>query len=266
MSEAIEPATPSYGSGIVGLEDVDSTDIAMPILKIDHANGKYIDSLSGESFDDLDVILLGLIKGRIMWPAEVGEGDNPPLCKSYDFEVGHPGEDFPYTAAGLAVAPAEGETLTCATCPLKEWGSNPKGETPWCSEQHTFALLMNPDDEGFGSPAILTVQRSAIKASRAYLSSFARTRQPLFVVHTTLSLDAKRRGSVAYAVPKFVRGIATPEAMAGEYANTYLSIRDFVQTPRVREESDGSGDASATTASAAPRPAPAPLDDDEMPF
>lgn len=264
MTEAIEVAKTGAAPGIVGMEDVENADLAMPVIKLNHTEAVWEDSLSGEKFEVLDAVLLGLIKGRILWPTEVGDEKVPPLCKSYDFEVGYPGKEFPFKAAGLDVAPGVGTTLACATCPLKDWGSNPSGDTPWCSEQHTYAILTNLDEDGQGSPAVLTLQRSAIKPSRAYLSAFARTRQPLFTVRTTLTLDAKRRGTVSYAVPKLARGAATPGDMHGEYANTYLSIRDFVQTPRV-EEVPADDDAGETAPAAAATPAAAPADD-EVPF
>lgn len=289
MSE-IELATPNlpeqYGTGVEGLEDFDTADMVMPTLRINHDETVFEDGLSGEKFPELEVVLLGLIKQRVLWEAEVSEGKQGPLCKSYDFSVGRPDlKRFPWQAAGFA--PDQAESLPCASCNLKEWGSHPNRDTPWCSEQHTFALLMPVGDDGM-APALLTVQRSAIKPSKTYLTSFARSQTPLFTVRTKISLDGRRRGTVNFAVPKFVRGAGTDQGDWAWYAEQYRTIRDFVQTPRDGEE-DGqtpvappAGSAAAPAAPApapapaaaqaapapapAPAPAAAPVDDDDLPF
>lgn len=265
-----------------GLEDMDSSDLVMPRLKIDHSTGVFEDNLSGTQYDKIEVILLGLIKQRILWSPEPSGDNDKPLCKSFDFHRGIPGDGFPVKASGFDANEAESGELPCADCKLKDWGSHPNRDTPWCSEQYTFALLLPmSDDDPTGAPALLSVQRSAIKPSKQYLTAFARSKNPLYTVHTEISLDQRRRGSVDYAVPKFIRRGATDESLWPEFAHQYRMIRDFVSTP------SGSGDEEVTvttkapakeeapaptTTSDAPAPAaadtPAPADDDEddLPF
>lgn len=226
---------------VEGLEDFDNaTDAQMPMLKIKHDSGQFVDALSDETLNEpgqpLEVILLGLIKQRVLWAAEVSD-DAKPLCKSYNFTEGVPDEaTFPVKSTQFSRDDLEGK-LPCEKCPLKEWGSHPKNDTPWCTEQHTFALLVKSGD-GW-SPALLTVQRSAIKPSKQYLTSFARAKDPLYTVVTSISLDQRRRGTVDFSVPKFSRGEATDEALWPSYAQTYRGIREFVQTPRTRDDEDG---------------------------
>jgi hypothetical protein len=226
-----------------GLEDYNpTTDSAMPMLRIKHDTGQFIDGLSGEAInksgEDIEVILLGLIKQRVLWDAEVKD-DAKPLCKSYNFTEGHPDVDtFPVKASGFDRDLIEsGATLPCESCKLKEWGSHPNRDTPWCSEQHTFALLVpvghDEDGEVAGwAPALLTVQRSAIKPSKQYLTAFAKSKQPLYTVRTKIGLDQRRRGTVDFAVPKFVRHTATDEADWPDYATAYRAIREFVHRVR----------------------------------
>ena len=241
-----------------GLEDFDtSTDAVMPRLTINHPEAKFVDNLSGQEFDSLEVILLGLVKGRILWDSEVEEGDTP-LCKSLNFNEGRPDEDrFPWKQSGfdknaLVVPAGTSELLLpCSACGLKEWGSAPNGKTPWCSEQHTFPLLMKVGDGGW-APALFTTQRTGIKPSKTYLTSFARTKTPLYTVTTKLSLQAQKRGTVNYAVPIFVQGEPTEQSEWPYYAQQYRQIRDFLHTPPVRDE-----DAEATTATPAAAPADA---------
>lgn len=232
---------------VAGLEDVDASDLMMPQLKIIGKEALYEDSLSGERFSELNVILLGMVKQRVLWPAEVKEEKEAPLCRSYNFTEGVPGENFtkpgsgknepsPLSVSGFTEAQVEGGTLACLECKLQDWDSHPTRDTPWCSEQHVFAVLVTEPGEPLGYPAMLTLQRSSLKAAKTYLTAFARTKTPLFTVRTTLKLDARTRGSVEYAVPKFIKGEATDPDYHPQYAEFFYGVRDYVQTPRVAEE------------------------------
>lgn len=245
-----------------GLEDFAPEDQVMPRLNISHPDAEFVDNLSGQKYSKLSVIMLGLVKQRVMWAAEVDEGDRP-LCKSVNFTEGLPNvNEFPYSKTPFEKGQ---EQLDCATCPLKEWGTHPQRETPWCSEQHTFPLLMVDEDGNPTAPALLTLQRSGIKPSRAYLSSFARDRRPLFTVFTNIELTPQKRGSVNYAVPRFSQGQPTDPDQWQAFAQHFKQVRSFLQTPPTTEEesssaSDGDG---AQKAPAAPSAA---ADDDDLPF
>jgi hypothetical protein len=247
-----------------GLEDFGTEDFVMPRLNIKHGDAVFVDNLTGQEYPEMTVVLLGLIKQRILWDADVDEGERP-LCKSYDFNHGRPEvERFPYKVSGFdkGAVSAEG-TLPCSSCQLKEWGSHPQRETPWCSEQHTFPLLM--EVAGGYAPAILTLQRSGIKPSRAYLSAFARTKTPLFTVKTKLALTAQKRGSVNYAVPTFVKQDDTDENEWQGFAAQYRSIREFITTPPAPkvEEDEPAASVPASPAAAA---AAASDESEDLPF
>ena len=258
---------------IEGLEDFDADDMVMPKLTIEHAEGVFVDSLSGERFPTLEVVLLGLVKQRILWPVDVAAEVEAPMCKSYNFLEGRPDPAnptrFPWKASGFNMADyVDGENppvVTCDGCKLKEWGSNPKGDTPWCSEQHTFALLL-PIANGGWSPAVLTLQRTGLKPSKAYMTSFARSQSPLFVTTTKMGLTVQKRGTVTFSVPTFARGTATDETEHAGYAVQYRRIREFIATPRAVEAEEGTPVAAPAPAPKAPAAAAAPADDDEMPF
>lgn len=258
-----EVAVPGEYDGPEGLEDFSPSESSIPILKIDHESGKIEDSLSGKSYDSMEFIVLGLIKQRVLWPAEVGEDPGPPLCKAYDAKIGHPHlKDFPWKAAGfIAQRPEDPDeedlkiTLPCEACNLKEWGTHPKRDIPWCSEQHTLAVLQVINkEENILAPALLTLQRSSIKPSTNYLSSFQRAKEGTFVVWTKISLKVKKRGTVDYAIPKFERGEETDPAQHAFYAQKYREIRQFVQTPRRAEDDEDSLDEELDSG-----PAPTPV-------
>lgn len=263
-----------------GLEDFDPRDGIIPILKLDHDSGLILDGLSGKKYNKLEVICVGLVKQRVLWPAEVQEGDQSPLCKSYNFKVGHPdAPNFPWEAAHFT-PDADVTELPCESCNLKEWGTHPGRDIPWCSEQHTYAILQQLNED-LWAPALMTFQRSGLKASNTYLSSFVRAQEPLYVCKTLIELDERKRGNVEFLVPKFSRGDDTDQSKWPYYAETYRQIRTFVQTPRRLEEEETASTETpdqavgATPAAATPptQPAPepaaaaaAPSGGDDLPF
>lgn len=268
------PAVPDISHRPEGLEDLGDDDLVMPIVSIDHGEALFVDTLSGRSFPVLEGVFLGLIKQRVLWKAEV-EANSRPLCKSYDFSIGHPDmKEFPWKVSGFERPSDEDAviTLPCDNCKLKDWGTHPNRDAPWCSAQHTFALLIPAGEEGQLAPALFTVQRSAIKPSRQYLTSFQRDDKPLFTCKTKVELQARKRGAVDFAVPRFIEGEATPKEAWPTFAEHYRRIRHFVQTPRSRDEDELGSDTSdaadsAVPASAAPSTGgPSVPDDDDLPF
>lgn len=252
-----------------GLEDFDTRDQVMPVLKINHKDAVFEDGLSGQEFKELNVVIAGLVKQRVLWPAQMKESEggqaDPPLCRSYDFHEGHPSmpkvlengqewERFPWDAVQSVFVQGQ-RPLPCAECPLKEWNTHPTREAPWCSEQHTFALLFENEEGGF-VPSLLSVQRSGLKSSRQYLSSFANAGTPLFTVRTKLTLEERKMGANPFAVPKFSRQGETDPDDHPIFSSMYRSMRDFLQTPRVQEEDTEGGEMAATTTQAAPATTP----------
>jgi hypothetical protein len=275
------PADMDFGS--IGMEDVSASDIAIPRLQIVHAEGKFKDTLSGATYDSgFPVILLGLVKQRVFWAEETDDGDMP-LCKSPDFDHGFPNMDpevgvskqFPWKKSNFDPTHAqaveepptrqnpEGWTsngfhvLPCATCVFKEWDKTGADGSTWkqppCAEQHTYPLLFSPE-EGVWQPALYTVQKTGIKPSRTYVSSFAQAKQPMFSVMTTLGLTLNSRGTVKYSVPTFSRGEATDRNEWLAYANQFRSIRGFIRSAprRFDTEEDGVIDDNVNTGPSVP--------------
>jgi len=289
---AVVPVGPN--GEIVGLEDVEATDLVIPRLRINHQEGIFEDPLTNTNYEDLNCVILGLVKQRIMWDDEVGEGDKP-LCKSPDHDHGFPqlSEDLPkdkrfpwarsnFSADSFSPDPElNGHiALPCSQCIFQLWDQGDWKQPP-CSEQHTYIIMFDPsgenDDSGL-SPALITFQRTGIKPSRKYLSSFKQANQPMFVVRSTLSLQKLSRGSVTYSVPVFTRGDKTDSEMWGGFAQTVKGIRDFIRQPprSADDEVEGEGGGTeepkaepkkepAKVASAAATSAPAE-DDDDLPF
>lgn len=262
--------------GVEGLEDFDESDMVMPRLSLgsNQDAGYIINNLSGEKIPGnpgIEMVVLGIVKNRILWPPEMGATKENPLCRSYDFHVGHPDPEqparFPWAASGFA-APTlvVGESpphLSCEDCRLKEWGTNPGAskESPWCTEQHIYVILTLTNSTY--ASAILTLQRSGIGPSRKYMSSYAQIKTPMFVATTLLTLEVQKRGTVEYSVPTLTRGRNTPETKYAEFAETYRRIRRVLQTPRSNDVDEvpvaAAPDANVYQPQAAPAPAPQPV-------
>lgn len=220
------------GDTVTGLESVDASDIALPVINIDHAENVFVDKLTGQKYPEIDGVLLGLLKQRIMWDTEMSAPGSTqgPMCKSPDAVTGAPQENFPwpeYKKAGGAL-PSGSKTIACADCPFAQWGSNPKNDTPWCSLQHVYPVVVGDSENVTG---LLTLQRSALKPSSGYLTGFVRDAKPLFTHRTKIRLDANRKGTVKYSVPRFERGEATPEDLPlwTKWAKQYNHIKRTMQ-------------------------------------
>lgn len=277
--------------GDVGLEDVGISDIVIPRLSINHADGTFKDNLSGMEYTEIEVVLLGMIRQRIFWaPGDMEDGDKP-LCKSTDAIHGFPAlntdlhvsKRFPFEQSNFeighavprVVAPGTDPrlpdgfnsnghpTLNCSSCIFAEWGTKQgKSVPPPCAEQFTFPLRYSADGGETWVTALFTIQKTGIKPAKQYMSSFVQSKTPLFTAKTRLSLKQDKRGTVKWSVPIFARGESTDRADWPEYAESYREMRKFVRAaPRAAEfEEDGvptgsanvNDDPWATTAAPAP--------------
>jgi len=282
----VAPYDPREFGDDIGLEDIGASDIVIPRLQIQHKDATFKDNLSGAIYDKLDVILLGQIKQRIMWGDDPDEGEKP-LCKSPDFVHGFPmlsdqvsaDKRFPWAESNYSpeqaqpvdLAPGQDKrfpqgytsndlpVLACDTCKFNQWTKNPKnGKSvpPACTEQHTFPLLYSPDEGETYIAALLTLQRTGLKPSKSYISSFAQTKTPMFTVHTRLSLQAQSKGSVVYSVPVFARGSQTDRNNWQEYGNQLRSIREFVRSAPRAVEDDGAATEPSANVNTGPATAP----------
>lgn len=217
----------------IGLEDFAPTDAVMPILQMDHTASCFVDNLSGARYPDISCVVLGLVKGRVLWKAELPEGSaaENPLCRSYDFKVGYPSEDFPWTAVADVFAPTKG-TLPCDSCPLAKWDSHPRRDGPWCTAQSTLAILLPGNEPGSFVPMMARFQRTSLKPVQRYLSAFANAQQPAFTVWTKIELEQHKKGTNPYVIPTFSQIQPTDPSDFQYFAQTYRDVREFLTTPR----------------------------------
>lgn len=243
-----------------GLEDLLPEDMgASPRMTVEHHDGVFKVSSTGEEFTTANFIILGLVRQRTMWHPDIPDGESPaPMCKSPDFENGFPemSEEvkvdfrFPWTASGMEPnmlvdnGPGVKKSVSCSDCKLKEWGTDPKSDRPWCSEEFTLPLLYQSED-GTWSPALLTLKRSALKTVKTYMASFKSSRTPMFAFITKATLSKNKRGNVRYCTPEFSKGEATDRGEWQGYFDSFKGVRDYLKAfPQDRaDESSGSDQA-----------------------
>lgn len=252
MTEAQVPATQQDMQWAnTGLEDFSVTDAVLPRIKIDHQNGLWVDNISGLQMQELHFIALGLVKQRVLFHHNV-EDDDVPMCKSADFNTGYVNleaptkKSFPWDLSGFDPndfpKQADGQVkLPCDGCQLKEWGSSPLGDNPYCSEQWTLPIYYDASGDGSGdwAPAILTLQKSSIKPIRTYFTGFAQSNKPPFLATGKATLTVKQRGTVVYSIPSFTKTGESPRDRWQEFSEQFAEMRSFLTRPPVRED-DGS--------------------------
>lgn len=246
---------------VPGLEDFDPQELRIPAVRLNGKNATFVDTLTDIEMPEIEVVILGLNRQRVLWAPEMSPESKGPLCRSLEGATGTPDLDnFPWKAAKLTPRlfitteedPDSGvpvKTLTnkipCAECNLKEWETNPKGTgTPWCNEQYVFGILLKretEDGEELWTPGILPISRSGIKNANKYMMVYKMSQAPPFVDFTRLTLKQMTRGSVDYAVPEFHRLGKTDKADRAFYTQSHYQIRNFLQTPWGRSQVQDDG-------------------------
>lgn len=267
-----------------GLEDTDASDLTTPIYRINHEKGVFVNGLTNEEMPSFDVILLGRIKQRILWPMEVGGEGEAPMCRSYDFARGiprpetwvQPQKNNPALTAvkvsgwgygQVEDAALDNKGLACAQCSLKDWGED--RTPPWCNEQWTFPFLSLDEDGQPLSPGVISFQRTGLKPCKSYVSGFVQAKSALYTVVTRLTAVLQQRGSVKWVTPSFQRLRDSDPTQWNEYSTALHQIKDFLTTPRTFTESedpDAEDVAAATRVTATvSKPASAPVPPDPEP-
>lgn len=264
-----------------GLDDFDpEVDGTIPRLQLRGDGAVFVDTLSGEEYPAVDLILLGAVKQRVLWEPEFTGEAVDPLCRARtvpkpkgdrtDEQGGIPGEEFPWAESGLTPEDLSAEgTLDCRDCKLALWDSIPGKEksSPWCAEQWVFPALMKVD--GALVPFIVTFQRSSLTNAKKYVQAFGRTRTPMFTVWTHIELEQLKRGTTKYAGVEFKKGAETGTIEDHrEFADTFRRIKGFLTARRsdVLELEPPTEVAAAIGRGSATPPPVAAISEDDVPF
>jgi hypothetical protein len=271
--------SPGWDDDDDGLGELEQGEGGISRITIDHKTNTFTDKATGEMIsgeDGLECVILGLVRQRLMWPLKQDTGD-VPQCKSPDSTHGFPLTDpekpaskrFDFAKAGFNESqamipnPQTGVVMVaCDQCQMKEWGAQ-KGDKPQCSEQFTLPILYR-SGSGELVPAVISFQRSALRATKSYLGKYKAMRSPSFVNFTRIKLSRQTQGTVEYSVPGFMQEGSTPADDHMEYSETFRNLRGYLkELPRdktVYAEATVEGGAQpAIQAAPAPAPAAAPV-------
>lgn len=246
------------GLAIPGLEGFDPGQVAIPRITIDHDNGIFKNNLDGSTFDTLNVVILGMVHQRVLWPKRMGDSDKPQ-CKARDAQWGYPNLEgdrkglFPwsesnFTEENLQLDSNGNKVLPCKACSLKDWGgTRDDREPPRCSEQYTFVL----QDE-YAANYLYTVQRTGLKNARRFITGFIQRKTPMFTKWTKITVQTQGGTQRSYGVPVFALGSDTDQSMWEGWADEFKGIREFITKPPRGDGNDADGETNiqaATTSS-----------------
>jgi len=228
-----------------GLEDIDESDMTIPRITIDHEGGVFVDSQTNERFGEIDCILLGLVKQRVLWPPTPGADGEGPMCRAVNYTTGAPDpakwvvKHNGITAqaqSGFTFEEVQAGNLSCANCGLKEWESHPNNSTPWCNEQFTFPIIRILED-GSRAPALISFQRTGLKPCKSYVSGFKQAKRPLYTAITRITAVHQRKGTVEFVTPSFSKVSDSDPTEHPSFSRSLAQIRTFITTPRTFEDS-----------------------------
>lgn len=162
---------------VPGMENVSPQELRIPILKLvqfqskmDNAAahlGEYHNSVTNEFSATPEALIIGVAKGRVMFPTEYN-AENKPTCGSDNGK--EPREEYIGKEIEQVIINAEtgkkqiNVTLipdTCEGCPFAQWGVV-EDQPPACSEVNTFAFVGED-----GLPGIFQAKSTGMKAAAA---------------------------------------------------------------------------------------------------
>ncbi|MDF2841725.1 MAG: 57, gp57 [Herbinix sp.] len=194
-------------SGVTGLEVLDNTDLKLPKFKIVQMTseeftkdnitpGKFYNTVTKESFDTLECILLAVGKSRVMWPAQFKRGDKP-LCRSFD---------------GKEKTEGCGDGV-CSSCQYSQWpkdDSKGKDNKPPCTMGYVW-LAMDSENHPFR----LSAQGSSVSPTKDFLNAIApklrrgKKQLGIFIFKMALTTEKLSNDKGTYYVLKYNEPIGT---------------------------------------------------------
>lgn len=204
--------------------------------------GKLRLNITGQQFDSLDVMIVAITKGRILFQ------DKTPLCRSFDGIVSDP------------KLPSRIQE-SCAGCIKSTWSD---GKAPECSETYNVFMvdITDPAAEGYGTPFWFTARKSSLKPFREQVITPIMMRKPGIAYAWKFRLSTKlQKGEQGnYYIPAFsLLGFVSKD----EYFSAKNSYYPLSQQMSFRETVQA--EEAAKSANAAPAPA-GQMPDDDIPF
>lgn len=187
-----------------------------------------------DSRRSLDVVVLHARLGRSYWSSSLDSGageSTPPDCSSPDARVGFgtPGGE-------------------CSSCPMAQWGSDPKSERGQACKLRNLLLVLLGDSI---MPVVLSLPPTSLKPWKQYAMRLSGRGVPYYGVVTRFSLEKRTSGSQSFSVamPAFGAKLSAEElsqvkAFRAQFEETFRAVKieaDDVYT-RDHENENENGD------------------------
>lgn len=199
-----------------------------PLIKIAHRDNAF-ELPSGTFVDELEVVPLGLVRSRIMWPKEFGTSKGP-LCHSDDTVIGIPGEQFPWSSfkGELArVATDHSPALTdCSTCNFTHWHKT----RAKCNEEWVIPVVGTAATER-GAVMLLKFSASALPMLTEWMTPYRDSGMPLYTEWVRITLDAVSRKGSQFSTPRIRATKLTLPSNRSRYSDQLREVRDWLQSP-----------------------------------
>lgn len=212
--------TENLGGSAFSVYDLDT-------IKVPTAGGTNweIPTLEGsESAKTLEGVIVGKRTVRSFFNKPFDGSGEPPLCASQDGEIGY----------GDPLEKGVSERRACASCPMNQWGSDPKGgKGKACTEKMMLFMLRETEM----LPSVVVVPPSSLKVMSKYFLRLAGKGRVYHSVITSLALaKVKNATGIAYAevVPSVAGELSAQECAATK--SYHESLSNLFATMEVPEE------------------------------
>ena len=186
-------------NSVAGLENIDSSDIVMPKVKLLQATslesnkglgrpGEFLNTTTGEVADMSDLILLCMQHSRIRFKQPFNRGE-APLCRSLD-----------------GIKSTDG--VLCKTCQYADWDNIAEGKTkPDCNLGYTWLAMPYSETGEYTIPFRIIIAGAGISEMKKFITNVNCTASPLGLPmwvfrYSATSEQVEKDGNIFY-VPKF---------------------------------------------------------------
>lgn len=228
-------------SGMDELEDG-----SYPRLRINHKDGRYVESIGDTEWDQFPCIILGFSYSRVMWKErKAGQGfvsDELPQCRSNDNQHGQPNTDpekpafFPWKDSVFDPMKAQVNPtynrviLDCTKCNFQIWGSD--GTRPACGLIMTVYVMYQPPGSETPVFAFLSIKGAGIKPMKKFFRTIRQqgnnaTPYQFFV---TLGLERHVSGDVEFCTPTVAVNSVIPADNWAALSAKYAEMRDYTKS------------------------------------
>ena len=208
---------PALGTEIPGMEEFPDSAMQVPRLIVGQPNnlsgyseGKFINNLTMEEFDKLQVVLLRFKKSRTLWPAGKPTKGDEPACKAQDAKKA----DVEYL--GKFCSRCNGEHDLCVdekeqpVCPHAKFAEDFR---PECRLGYHLLIIAVPNADVF----ILTLTGKGISPTNRLLSNFKVKGRPPYSATFSISLDKSTDGNYYTIRYGDFKWLENPEELKGMF-------------------------------------------------